>query len=310
MTSTEQANSPCPDDEGDGGEFQRLLLYVLLTFVTTWVIIWPAVKDRPAELSEVGWRGIAVVVPSLVAVVMALLDKPEARSAYFRRFVRFPMAWRPVLTLLYGLAALLLVVLFALDPSGVATMLSRPTVLVVLIGLPLFALATQAIGGPLEEAGWRGYALPLMLRLGTPLKASLLLGVIHAAWHLPLFMLTNYPSADHSEIPFVLTLSLFFLHVINVSIGLTWVFLNSRGSIGIAVLAHAVVNFVLAGQNVYEMRLDEGLRFASGFTGTAISSIVSTLMVCVLLALPGPRSQLWRRVVPSSHPGGKVKQST
>jgi membrane protease YdiL (CAAX protease family) len=47
--------------------------------------------------------------------------------------------------------------------------------------LPVF---TYGIG---EEAGWRGFALPLLQRERSPLKATLILGLLWALWHLPLF---------------------------------------------------------------------------------------------------------------------------
>ncbi len=40
-------------------------------------------------------------------------------------------------------------------------------------------------GGLLEELGWRGYALPLMLKRYSPLAAALTVGVAWALWHLP-----------------------------------------------------------------------------------------------------------------------------
>lgn len=53
---------------------------------------------------------------------------------------------------------------------------------------------STAIGGQAgEEIGWRGYALPrLAARLGLA-RASILLGIIWACWHLPLFFI---PGAD------------------------------------------------------------------------------------------------------------------
>ena len=38
-----------------------------------------------------------------------------------------------------------------------------------------------------EEPGWRGFVLPRLLVGRSALSAALILGVIHAVWHLPLF---------------------------------------------------------------------------------------------------------------------------
>ena len=38
-----------------------------------------------------------------------------------------------------------------------------------------------------EEFAWRGVALPLLQRRHSALPASLILGTIHTAWHLPYF---------------------------------------------------------------------------------------------------------------------------
>lgn len=300
LHNSDQPISVSPDDDaekdghhGTGArDLKRLLAFLVLTFAISWILIWPAVDDRPAELGSVGWRGLAVATPSLVAIVLSALDRGPERRRFFRRFVQVRMAWWRTLVLFYGLAACFLLVVGFFDPQGVVTMVSKPATLAVLAGLPVFALLTQGIGGPLEEAGWRGYALPLMLRFGSPLTASIVVGVVHAAWHLPLFMLGSYPSADLTEIPFAATLGLFFLHVVNVSILLSWVFLNSRGSIGLVVLAHAIVNFTLAGQNIYELTVDEALQIPFGFTGTVLGAMTSSAAVGALLAFAEPRRQL------------------
>lgn len=45
------------------------------------------------------------------------------------------------------------------------------------------------LGGPLpEEIGWRGFALPRLQSKFGPLKATLLLSVLWAFWHLPHFL--------------------------------------------------------------------------------------------------------------------------
>ena len=54
--------------------------------------------------------------------------------------------------------------------------------------LPVYFLAMVFLGGGQEELGWRGYILdPLEERLG-PWLGNMVLGVVWAAWHLPLFL--------------------------------------------------------------------------------------------------------------------------
>jgi membrane protease YdiL (CAAX protease family) len=51
------------------------------------------------------------------------------------------------------------------------------------------------LGGPLfEEPGWRGFALPRLESRFGPLRASLILGTVWAAWHLPLFLYPGWSS--------------------------------------------------------------------------------------------------------------------
>ncbi|WP_018617458.1 CPBP family intramembrane glutamic endopeptidase [Segetibacter koreensis] len=45
-------------------------------------------------------------------------------------------------------------------------------------------LAAGLIGGFFEEIGWTGFALPKLQLIYTPLKAGIILGVVHAFWHL------------------------------------------------------------------------------------------------------------------------------
>ncbi|HEY2190965.1 MAG TPA: CPBP family intramembrane glutamic endopeptidase, partial [Actinomycetospora sp.] len=58
-------------------------------------------------------------------------------------------------------------------------------------------VAVTFFGGPLfEEVGWRGFALPRMRRSLGPLLASLVLGVLWAAWHLPEFLVPTFAASS------------------------------------------------------------------------------------------------------------------
>ncbi|MDO8963956.1 MAG: type II CAAX endopeptidase family protein [Coriobacteriia bacterium] len=65
---------------------------------------------------------------------------------------------------------------------------------------PPYVLAMVFLGGGQEELGWRGYILdPLEQRLG-PWLGNLVLGLVWAVWHAPLFFI---PGANQSFVPFL-----------------------------------------------------------------------------------------------------------
>lgn len=103
-----------------------------------------------------------------------------------------------------------------------------------LVGAGL-ALATDV--GPLgEEFGWRGFALPRLLNRWTPLQASLLLGAIHALWHLPLFFIPGMPQHQ-------LFFPLFAVGVIAIAVIDTWLYLRSGANLLLAILVHLMSNY-------------------------------------------------------------------
>ena len=101
----------------------------------------------------------------------------------------------------------------------------------------LFPLAV-AISTPVqagEELGWRGFLLP---RLATEMgfgNASLIVGVVWAAWHLPLFFI---PGVDIYRESF----PLFALAVIPLSVTMAWLYASTNGSVLLTMLMHSAVN--------------------------------------------------------------------
>jgi membrane protease YdiL (CAAX protease family) len=86
-----------------------------------------------------------------------------------------------------------------------------------------------------EEIGWRGYALP---RLATHLGlggAAVVLGIIWALWHLPLFFLPGSGS-DGQSFP------IYLLHVTGLSVAMAWLYWKTEGSLLLVMVMHASVN--------------------------------------------------------------------
>lgn len=60
----------------------------------------------------------------------------------------------------------------------------------VLDRLPAYAgtfVFVLLLGGALEEPGWRGFGLPLLQERYSPVRATLLLGLVWGIWHVPLY---------------------------------------------------------------------------------------------------------------------------
>lgn len=86
-----------------------------------------------------------------------------------------------------------------------------------------------------EEIGWRGYALPrLAERFGLPL-ASLILGLIWAAWHLPFFYI---PASDNAGQSF----PIYCVAVTAISIAMAWLYWRTNQSLLLTMLMHASID--------------------------------------------------------------------
>jgi membrane protease YdiL (CAAX protease family) len=86
-----------------------------------------------------------------------------------------------------------------------------------------------------EEIGWRGYALPrLAARLGLA-RASLLLGIVWAMWHLPLFFVPGIDNYGQS-------LVIFALQVTAISVPMAWLYRRTNGSLLLMMVMHGANN--------------------------------------------------------------------
>lgn len=119
------------------------------------------------------------------------------------------------------------------------------------------------IFGPLaEEFGWRGFVLPLLNPESQPLRSSIVVGFIWALWHAPLFWAKSGTAISGFEITIPLV-ALFFIAVIGSSFIYTWVFNNTFGNIGIAILIHLSMNSsgTIRSMLFPEMGLEDSLNF-------------------------------------------------
>jgi len=88
-----------------------------------------------------------------------------------------------------------------------------------------------------EELGWRGYALDRLQKRWSAVFSGVLLGVIWAIWHLPMFLISGFSQYDN-HVPY----GQFFITIVLVSVLITWLQNNTKGSLAPAFIMHAMLN--------------------------------------------------------------------
>jgi membrane protease YdiL (CAAX protease family) len=214
-----------------------LIPFFVITFTLTW-LAWgaAAMVPGPGEGSAAFLELLilpGVITPAIVALWLTWRQEGSgAVVALTQRVLQWqvPVRWY-TFALGYMVAVKLSTAAIHLLATG-----TWPTV--VAPGLVLLMVIGTFISAPVqagEEVGWRGYALPrLTARMGARF-ASLVLGVLWALWHLPLFYVAGTPYYGQS-------LSLYVLQVTAISVAMAWLYFRTGGSLLLVMLMHAAVN--------------------------------------------------------------------
>jgi membrane protease YdiL (CAAX protease family) len=214
-----------------------LIAYFILTYAITWgigafaVLLPTQFQDLFGELTASNPIAlVAVAAPTIAATLLTLVKEglPGLRELYSRLTQwRAGIQWYALIFL--GIPLIGWLVIQVVKPVPLYD-LSSP-------GLILSALVNLLIFGPLiEEMGWRGYALPRLLKRFNPFTSSLILGVLWGVWHLPSFFISTLVQSS-------LSLPIFLVMGVCTSILITWIFEHTGGSVLIAVLFHYMLNF-------------------------------------------------------------------
>jgi uncharacterized protein len=173
--------------------------------------------------------------PTLSAFIMTGITEGRIGiRRLLRRYVLWRVGFRWYLFVLLVIPAI--EVLGAIVVPGALASFQSLTLSLVLT-YPIAFVSTFILGGPLgEEPGWRGFALPRLQPLHGPLIGSVILGMLWALWHLPLFWSGVWTP------PTIPNIGMFVLMITALTIIMTWVFNNAKGSLLITMLMHASFN--------------------------------------------------------------------
>jgi len=212
-----------------------LLFFFIIAFLVAWLffIVGTLISNNAglSSLSQV-LIFIGAVSPGLVAISITAKTQGEAGVKLLINKISFKNTgaiWYifafTFIAVIKGLAALIFFLLYNSWPQF------GTTSWYVMLGAIAVSMWVQAG----EEIGWRGYALPLMSKKFGLATASVLLGIIWAAWHLPFFYLE---AADtfHRSFPGYL------LQVTGLSVIMAWLLWKVNGNLLPLMVFHAAIN--------------------------------------------------------------------
>lgn len=236
-------------------ESRPLTSFFVMAYVFSWVILIPFILSQwdvfpKTKAFDIFFVANAFVGPMLAAYIMIrTLEGKESWKKIRKSIISIKVGLKWYLFTLIVIPAAMFLGMVILN-GGMPTFddLTSRFFITYIIS---FAI-TFFLGGPLpEEIGWRGFALPRLQAKFGPLKATLLLAILWAFWHLPHFLTTAQrggPGSDPSIL--YIHLPIFILMCLPISIILTWVYNRNRGNLFIVMLVHTSVNtFSLAQTN-------------------------------------------------------------
>jgi hypothetical protein len=212
-------------------------IYLLLAFGITWGfgglgLLAGAYRPDAALSASRALYYVACFGPSLAGFIM--VGRVEGRAGLRRLLAhtvpaRSRLSWYVAVTI--GFPAANLAAAWFLAPEFLAGLHSWDRLL---YRLPLTLVIDT---GPLgEEFGWRGFALPRLLRRFHPLAAALLLGAIWWAWHLPTFFISTLSQSE-------LSIPVFLVNSLALSVIMTWMYLRTGGDLLLMILIHVAANY-------------------------------------------------------------------
>lgn len=179
------------------------------------------------------------------------------------------------------------------------------------LGIYFVTVATVHILGSFhlalgEEVGWRGFLLPELMKVVSLRSASLLVGVIWFAWHVPSILWNNY----NNGAPMAFTLTAFFVVVMSASVIMANLFAK-WGSVWAMALFHASHNAFL--QNFFDpvtAGKGESAKYLIGEFGVPVATAMLFVAIYSFVRMgaeaPSGTSQMAQWTKPEGTPSGRM----
>jgi membrane protease YdiL (CAAX protease family) len=243
-------------------EPKNYITFFVLTFILS-VPFYIGGNLVPPEMAIVSTL-LITFIPIIAALILTIRENGSGGAkALLKRSFDFKKITKKIwyVPIIFLMPIVYLLVLWILGLIGET--LTGPLVPLGAAPILLLVFFIMALG---EEVGWMGYAYDPMEERWNTFKASLILGIIHAAWHIPLYIYVMRQPLLWMVGQLLVLAGLRILQV--------WIYKNTGKSLFAAILFHAVYNVPTIALPVYGSPL--------GPVITAVFVIIFVVIVSML----------------------------
>jgi membrane protease YdiL (CAAX protease family) len=247
--------------------------YAILACAMSWLIQLPgliALKGNYHFTERyLVFLNFASYSPSLAAIIVTTITQGwTGIKSLLSRLFRWRVSWLVYLATFFVFP---LVFFFGFQLLGIRASDGEDLLvfLTLVVVVPINSVIVSVLSGigPLgEELGWRGFMLPRLLERYGDFPSSIILGLVWAFWHLPIFLFPEW----RGEIPVVISIFLYPFSTISIAYIMTKLHHGSRGSVLIAILFHGVVNYIADSQEYWQTDSFSPLTIRIAITGLFI----------------------------------------
>jgi membrane protease YdiL (CAAX protease family) len=262
-----------------------LVSYFVLAYLLSWLlwvplaVVFNGPTEPPEELMLLMILGIYGASAAGIIMTRVVEGKGSVRRL-LRRYTEWRVGFKWYLVVFFAMPVLVVAAMgiYALQGNAIGRFELGALPLALLTAIP------AVLFGPLgEEGGWRGFALPKLQDKYSAFWSSIILGIAHTFWHVPLFWLSAGTPISGGPVTLVGVAS--FLGMVTIGTFIyTWIFNNTRGSMLMAVLLH--LSFNTAGDTLFAMFPDLS-EAAQNHINWELGNIPGWIIVVLLLILFG-----------------------
>jgi membrane protease YdiL (CAAX protease family) len=248
-------------------------IYVILAYAITWLIQLPGLIAMQGNYqfteSYLVRLNLSSYGPTLAAIIVTAITQGwTGIKALLSRLFQWRVSWLVYLATFFVFP---LVFFFGFQLLGIRASDGEDLLvfLTLVVAVPINSVIVSVISGigPLgEELGWRGFMLPRLLERYGDFPSSVILGLVWALWHLPIFLFPEW----RGDIPIALSILLYPFGTIAIAYIMTKLHHWSRGSVLIAILFHGVVNYIADSQEYWQAESFSPLTIRIAITGLFI----------------------------------------